>query len=78
MGHLLGLWSLYASPRDQGKPVDLQYIRSGEHNIVKPLQKLAHQEMLVDWFDCWLNGYEDPDPDKSARYARWHKLKELH
>jgi len=76
MGHLIGLWSLYASLRDQGKPVDLQYIRSGEHNIWKPLQKLAHQEALVDWFDFWLNGHEDPDPAKTDQYARWHKLRE--
>jgi hypothetical protein len=63
--------------RDQGKPVDLQYIRTGEHNLAKPLQRFAHQEMLVDWFDYWLNGHEDPDSRKSAQYARWRALKEM-
>lgn len=75
--HLISLWGIYAPLRDQGKPVELQYFRSGQHNLTKPLQIFAHQEMLVDWFDFWLNGHEDPDPAKSAQYARWRKLKEL-
>jgi dipeptidyl aminopeptidase/acylaminoacyl peptidase len=74
--HLLSLWGLYAPLRDQRKPVELQYIRSGEHNINKPLQKLAHQEMLVDWFDFWLNEHEDANGAKAAQYARWRSLQE--
>lgn len=75
--HLLGIWDMYAAMLDQGKPVELQYMRSGEHNIRKPLQVLAHQEMIVDWFDFWLNGHEESDATKSAQYARWRKLKEM-
>ncbi|HEY0799593.1 MAG TPA: prolyl oligopeptidase family serine peptidase [Steroidobacteraceae bacterium] len=74
--HLMELWGFYASLRDQGKAVDLQYIRSGDHNIAKPLQKLAHQEMIVDWFDFWLNNHEDSDASKADQYERWHKLRE--
>jgi len=73
--HLLSLWGLYAPPRDQGKPVELQYFRSGAHNLTKPLQVLAHQEMLVDWFDFWLNDHEDTDPTKIQQYARWRELR---
>ena len=75
---LIVMWSIYAPLRDQGKPVELQYIRSGQHNLTKPLQIFAHQEMLVDWFDFWLNEHEDSDSTKSAQYARWRKLKEMH
>jgi hypothetical protein len=57
--------------------VELQYFRSGQHNLTKPLQIFAHQEMLVDWFDFWLNGHEDSDSTKSSQYARWRTLKEL-
>jgi hypothetical protein len=39
-----------------------------------PLHKLAHQGMLVDRFDFWLTGHEDPDATKGSQYARWHKL----
>jgi dipeptidyl aminopeptidase/acylaminoacyl peptidase len=74
--HLIGLWDMYAAMRDQGKPVELQYMRSGEHNIRKPLQVLVHQEMIVDWFDFWLNGHEDSNSAKAEQYARWRKLQE--
>jgi dienelactone hydrolase len=73
--HLIPLWGLYAPLRDQGKPVELQYIRTGQHNLVKPLQILAHQEMIVDWFDFWLNGRERPEVGKSEQYARWRQMR---
>jgi dipeptidyl aminopeptidase/acylaminoacyl peptidase len=75
--HLMAFWELYASLRDQGKPVELQYFRSGQHSIRKPLQRWAHQEMLVDWFDFWLNDHEDPDTSKVQQYGRWHQLRDL-
>ena len=74
--HLISLWDVCATLRDQRKPVELQYIRSGEHNIRKPLHVLAHQELIVDWFDFWLNGHEAPGTDKEALYARWRALPE--
>jgi len=74
--HLLSLWDLYAVLRYQEKPVELQYIRIGRHNIKKPLHKLAHQEMLVDWFDFWLNDNEEASPEKTEQYRRWRELKE--
>jgi dipeptidyl aminopeptidase/acylaminoacyl peptidase len=70
-GELLGLWGLYAPLRQQGKPVELQYIRGGQHNLIQPLQVLAHQELIVDWFDFWLNGHEDPSTEKIDQYRRW-------
>jgi dipeptidyl aminopeptidase/acylaminoacyl peptidase len=73
--HLLGMYDMYAAMLDQGKPVELQYIRSGEHVIRKPLQVLWHQEMLVDWFDFWLNGHEVPSADKTEQYARWREMR---
>jgi hypothetical protein len=69
--------NLYAPLRDQGKPVELQYMRSGQHNLTKPLQKLAHQEMIVDWFDFSLNDHEEPDAAKAEQYVRWRKLRDL-
>ena len=70
-GDLLGLWGLYAPLRQQGKPVELQYIQGGQHNLIKPLEVLAHQELIVDWFDFWLNGHEDPNTEKLEQYRRW-------
>lgn len=73
--HLLSLWDFYSALRYQGKAVELQYIRSGKHNLVKPLHRIAHQEMIVDWFDFWLNDHSDDNPDKAKRYQRWSLMK---
>jgi dipeptidyl aminopeptidase/acylaminoacyl peptidase len=75
-GHLLPLWGLYAPLRQQGKPVELQYIRGGQHNLVKPLEILAHQELIVHWFDFWLNGRVDPSTEKRDQYRRWEGYRE--
>jgi len=68
-------WSDYAAMRAQDKPVDLLYIRNGDHELVKPLERLAEQGRNVDWYDYWLNGHKDPDPAKSARYKLWDHMK---
>ena len=73
--HLLVLWNLYAPLRDQHKPVELQYIRNGQHNLNKPMEVFAHQEMLVDWFDFWLNAHEASAVDKANQYARWREMR---
>lgn len=74
--HLISFWDLYAAMRRQAKPVELQYIRSGQHDFTKPLHKLAHQELLVDWFEFWLADREQSDPRKAEQYVRWRALKE--
>jgi dipeptidyl aminopeptidase/acylaminoacyl peptidase len=74
--HLISTWDFYAAMRDQNKPVELQYLRSGQHNISKPLHKLAHQQMIVDWFEFWLAGKEQPAPEKVDQYRRWRQMKE--
>jgi hypothetical protein len=39
------------------------------------LQVLAHQEMLVDWFDFWLKGHQNSNPTKTAQYIRCQALR---
>jgi dipeptidyl aminopeptidase/acylaminoacyl peptidase len=70
-------WDVYAAMRLQKKPVELLYFRNGEHILTKPLERLASQEMNVDWYDFWLNDHADPDPTKAEQYARWENLKKL-
>lgn len=69
-------WDDYAALRAQDKPVDLLYIRNGDHVLVKPLERLAEQGRNVDWYDYWLNGHKDADPAKAARYKLWDRMKE--
>lgn len=74
---LVYVWDAYAELRGQNKPVDLLYIRNGDHALVKPWERLVEQGMNVDWYDYWLNGHRDPDPKKAEQYKRWDALKEL-
>jgi len=32
-------------------------------------------ERNLDWFSFWLQGSEDPDPEKAEQYARWRVLR---
>lgn len=68
-------WADYAALRAQGKPVDLLYIRNGDHVLVKPRERLAEQGRNVDWYDYWLNGRKDSDPAKAKRYKLWDAMK---
>ncbi len=68
-------WDIYAALRLQRKPVELLYIRNGSHILAKPLERLASQEMNVDWYDFWLNGRENSDPGKLEQYVRWRELR---
>ena len=74
---LLGEWEIYSSLRMQNKPVDLIYFPHGTHIHQKPLERLESQQGDVDWLRFWLQGYEDPDPDKKGQYKRWEHLREL-
>jgi hypothetical protein len=58
--------------------VELQYIRSGQHNLSKSLLVLSHEEMLVDWVNFWLNAHEAVGPEEVEQYARWPKLRDEH
>ncbi|RZV39094.1 MAG: hypothetical protein EX272_01355 [Chromatiales bacterium] len=73
--HLISLWDLYAALRYQGKPVELQFMRTGNHNVIKPLQVVAHHEMMVDWFDFWLAGDESSGQGKAEQYSRWRAMR---
>jgi hypothetical protein len=63
--------------RLQGKPVDLIQLPLAPHEVTKPLDRLASEQGDVDWFDFWLNGHEDPAPEKSSQYVRWRQLRDL-
>lgn len=59
---------------DAGKPIET-YVYPDEYHIkVQPRHKLSVHERSIDWFNFWLRGVEDSDPEKSAQYERWHKL----
>ncbi len=76
---LLDPWELFANLRYLNKPVELYVIPDiahGTHNTQNPAQIAGAQQSAIDWFDFWLNGYEDPDSSKAAQYGRWRELRE--
>jgi dipeptidyl aminopeptidase/acylaminoacyl peptidase len=74
---LLGEWEWFSGLRRLNKPVDLVYLPTGTHILVKPWERLVSQGGAVDWFCFWLKGEEDPDPAKVEQYARWRTLRKL-
>jgi len=74
---LLGEWELYSSLREQDKPVDLIYIRGGQHILQQPLDRIVSQQGNVDWFRFWLTDQMCSVSDVPALNRRWLKLREL-
>jgi len=73
----LGMWGLYAGLYSQKKPVDYILLKTNEHAITNPAERMASQGTNVDWFRFWLTEKEDPDPAKAEQYKRWNGLREL-
>jgi len=67
-------WEPYAALRYLKKPVDLILVQAGTHVMTNPSQRLASETTNVDWFRFWLQGYEDPNKEKTEQYGRWEKL----
>lgn len=70
-------WEVYSGLRTLQKPVDMIALPNASHVVVMPRDVLESQQGDVDWFRFWLQGYEDPDPDKREQYTRWRELRDL-
>jgi len=60
---------------DAGKPVEMYVFPDEYHVKWQPAHRLAIYNRVIDWFDFWLRGREDPDPTKAAQYARWRAMR---
>lgn len=76
-GEGLDMWDLYAGMRRLGVPVEYWYFPDGTHDLYKMSNLRSGNQLMVDWFDFWLNDHESSDPAKSAQVQRWRKLREL-
>jgi len=76
-GGVSSQWEWFSGLTTLRKPVEYVYLPEGAHILVKPWERRASQVGAVDWFCFWLQGYEDPDPEKSEQYRRWEKLCDL-
>jgi len=71
---VLAYWGVYAPLRHLKRPVDLVDLGSGTHPLSNPGQRLAAEQLNLDWFRFWLQGYEDSSPSKAEEYRRWEQL----
>jgi dipeptidyl aminopeptidase/acylaminoacyl peptidase len=76
-GSVLGLWEPFAALTRLGKPVEMVEMEDGNHELVRPWQRMVSSQGNVDWFAFWLNNDEDPNPGKASQYARWRQLREM-
>ncbi len=74
-GSVLGLWEWFLGLTYLGKPVEFIEFPYGSHLLVKPWERRAAQQGLVDWFCFWLKDEQDSDPAKHDQYVRWDQLK---
>jgi hypothetical protein len=66
---------LWALMRYAHKPMEA-YIYADEYHVkFQPTHLSAIQHRNIDWLRFWLQGYQDPDPAKVGRYARWRRLR---
>ena len=68
-------WEVFSGLKRFGKPVELVRYTYGEHTMIKPLEQFSSATRQVDWLRFWLQGYEDPSPEKAAQYFRWRRLR---
>ncbi len=61
--------------RRHGNPIELYVLDQEGHFKVQPAHRLAMYERSVEWFQFWLMGRIDCDPDKAVRFKRWQTMK---
>lgn len=69
-----GAMQTVANLREAGKPVELRIFPDEYHIKWQPAHRAAIYGLVIDWFDYWLRGREDPSPGKAKQYRRWRTL----
>lgn len=65
----------YSLPLEHRHQGDIYVFPDETHIKFQPRHKLAVYERNVDWFRFWLQGYEDPNPEKAGQYRIWRGMK---
>ena len=76
-GEMLFSLEFYTALRRQNKPVDFVIYPDEGHIYSQPAHRIASMQSNLDWFLFWLQGKEDPQPDKQDQYRRWKALAKL-
>src|SRR5690606_13662676 len=65
----------YAIPLILRHRAELYVFPDEPHQKFQPRHELAAYERNLDWFRFWLQGVEDPDPDKKSQYEHWREMR---
>jgi dipeptidyl aminopeptidase/acylaminoacyl peptidase len=57
-----------------GVPTELIFFPGEAHIFWNPRHRAAAMQQNLDWFDYWLLGRRDQDPEKSTQYDRWSRM----
>lgn len=63
---------------EKDEPIAMAVYPNEGHVKWQPAHRMSVYKRNLDWLNFWLHGLEDPDPEKSRQYARWHKLRDNH
>lgn len=66
----------YAIPLMLDHRADMYVFPNEPHIKFQPKHKLAVYDRNLDWFRFWLQGYEDPNPDKAGQYRIWREMRD--
>jgi dipeptidyl aminopeptidase/acylaminoacyl peptidase len=55
-------------------PTELYIFPSEAHLFWQPRHRAAAMEQNLDWFDFWLAGRRDPNPQKAKQYEHWEAM----
>lgn len=64
------------SARRAGMPTEFVAYPQTGHNPTLPGIKKEIAVRNLDWFRFWLQGFEDPAPEKTDQFARWRKMRD--
>ncbi|MFC5526776.1 hypothetical protein ACFPPA_13625 [Rhodanobacter ginsengisoli] len=65
----------YAVPLIRVHRAEVYVFPNELHQKFQPHHKLAVYQRNLDWFRFWLQGYEDPAPDKAGQYRTWRTMR---
>lgn len=71
---VLNEWEWFSGLKRLEKPVDLVYLPTATHVLIKPWDRQVSLEAAVDWLCFWLTSQEDQDPRKESQYRRWREM----
>jgi dipeptidyl aminopeptidase/acylaminoacyl peptidase len=70
------MWEAYARLLELHKPVELVVLPDAAHTLVRPSDRLASANAMLDWFAFWLQDIENSPSTKPAQYVRWRAMRD--